>query len=238
MDDLCKTGLEGDTSLPPDSMKPSCLPVLRAGGFGVSVDAFAWEPDADVNPPKMRLWLVSLLGSQQSVKALWAHLIKGETATLSTETGRAHFCVLAPKGPRGWRFFRATLPSVSAYHGVLVPEIALYATEQPEFLLLRRPSDDVAMLHYWFLNRRVPLPLHPTWAHWLWERALRAGEAQLLESRGMEAYRCAPDEASLSTDLTEAIQERTLGLPAEDVGRPDHPIVSSPVGLEVRHGAS
>ena len=121
--------------------------------------------------------------------------------------------------------------------GVLVPEIALYATDRPEFLLLRRPSDDAAMLHYRFLNRRVLLPLHPTWAQWLWERALRAGEARLLESRGMEAYRCAPDEASLSTDLTEAIQQRTLGFPAEDVGRPDHPAMTSPVGQEIRNGA-
>ena len=67
-----------------DSLNVSApLPVLQAGGFGASVDAFAWEPDPDSSLPKMRLWLISLLGSQQAVKALWAQLVKGDTATLS-----------------------------------------------------------------------------------------------------------------------------------------------------------
>src|SRR3954464_14661347 len=120
------------------------LPVLQVGGFGASVDAFAWEPDPDSSLPKMRLWLISLLGSQQAVKALWAQLVKGDTATLSDPGAGARFCTLAPQGPRTWRFFRASLPASSAYHGVLVPEVALLASECSEFLLLERGTDDAA----------------------------------------------------------------------------------------------
>jgi hypothetical protein len=120
MDDLRGPGLHSATTLTQPAANRSCLPVLQAGGFGASVDAFAWEPAADTGPAQMRLWFVSLRGSQQAVKALWAYLIKGETAAPSTDSGRAHFCVLASEGPRGWRFFRASLPTVSAYHGVLV----------------------------------------------------------------------------------------------------------------------
>jgi hypothetical protein len=194
------------------------LPVLQAGGFGASVDAFAWEPDPDVNPPRMRLWVVSLLGSQQAVKALWAHLIKGETATLSTDDGSVHFCALAPEGARGWRFFRASLPAAGGYHGLLLPELALFSAERPDFLLLPRVEDDAANLHYRFLDHRVTLPLHPSWADWLWNRALQSGEARALESRGLDAYRCDPDEAALASDLAVDIRRGALGLADEQVG--------------------
>src|SRR4051812_39069657 len=97
------------TTLPIGESESLALPVLQAGGFGASVDAFAWEPDSDGNPLRMRPWIISLLGSQQAVKALWALLIKGETASLSFEAGSARFCALAPEGARGWRFFRASL---------------------------------------------------------------------------------------------------------------------------------
>ena len=226
------------TILPTGATGSHPLPVLHVGGFGASVDAFAWEPEPDANPERMCLWLVSLLGSQQAVKAVWAHLIKGETATLSSSGGGAHFCSLAPEGARNWRFFKASLPAASAYHGILVPELAVFSAERSEFLLLRRAADDVVMRHYRFLNRRVTLPLHPSWATWLWERALRTGEARALESRGLEAYRCLPDEAVLVADLTEAIGKSMLRLPDEDIGR------SMPAGPHlspqetITHGAS
>jgi hypothetical protein len=194
------------------------LPVIESGGFGATVDACASEPDTESSRPMMRLWLVSLLGSQQAVKAIWVLLMKGETATLTTDSGRAYFCSLASQGPRGWRFFRAPLPAAGGYHGMLVPELALYSAGLPGFLLLQRDADDPAMLHYRFLNRRVTLPLHPTWAEWLWARALRTGEARRLESYGLEAFLCTPDEPALTADLTEAIRHGVLGL-ADHVGQ-------------------
>src|SRR5437879_5927241 len=85
------------------------LPVLQDGGFGASVDAFAWEPDPNPATPRMHLWFVSLLGPQQALKALWARLLKGELATLSREAlGQVYFCTLAPEGPRAWRSFTAS----------------------------------------------------------------------------------------------------------------------------------
>jgi hypothetical protein len=213
-------------------------PVLQAGGFGASIDAFACEPDLDGSPPKMRLWLISLLGSQQAVKALWAHLIKGETATLTTAAGSAHFCVLSQQGPRAWRFFRASLPASNGYHGVLVPEVSLFATPCQDFLLARRGTDDAARLHYRFLNRRVALPLHPSWAEWLWERALRTGEARKLESFGMEVYRCIPDEAALGSDITAAIRRGALVLGGDRVTRPHHAAEATDPSEWIRHGTT
>jgi hypothetical protein len=163
----------------------------------------------------MRLWLVSLLGSQQAVKALWARLVKGEAGTLTMGDLDVRFCALAPEGARAWRFFRASLPAAGGYHGLLVPEVALFTAERPDFLLLKRPADDAAKLHYRFLNRRVALPLHPSWADWLWNRALRSGEGRALESHGLKAFRCVPDEAELASDLAAEIGRGALGLADE-----------------------
>lgn len=190
---------------------PTTLPVLHAGGFSASVDAFAWEPDPAAR--RMQLWFLSLLGPKEAVKALWAQLIKGEVATISfAEFGKARFCALAPEGPRGWRFLTATLRAALGYHGVLVPEAALYASERADFLLLPRQFDEAAWLHYQFLNRRLDLPLHPNWADWLWKRALDTGEAVALESHGLHAYRCLPNSEALAADLGAAVRRGALGV--------------------------
>ncbi|MFN8632927.1 MAG: hypothetical protein U0893_03665 [Chloroflexota bacterium] len=218
MDDDHNEKLRSAASTPDGPAEPASLPVLQAGGFGASVDALAWEPDSAASPPRMRLWFVSLLGSQQAVKALWARLVKGEAGTLTIDDIDVRFCALAPEGARAWRFFRASLPTSGGYHGLLVPDLALFVAERPDFLLLKRPVDDMAKLHYRFLNRRVSLPLHPSWADWLWNRALRSGETRALESHGLEAYRCDPNEAALASDLAAEIRRGALGLADEDAG--------------------
>lgn len=227
MDDDLDENLRSAAAAPDGPTGPASLPILQAGGFGASVDALTWEPDPAASPPRMRLWFVSLLGSQQAVKALWVRLVKGETGTLTIDDIGVRFCSLAPEGARAWRFFRASLPASGGYHGLLVPEVALFTAERPDFLLLKRPEDDAAQLHYRFLNRRVALPLHPSWADWLWNRALRSGEARALESQGLDAYRCVPDEAALASDLVAEIGRGTLGIADEDAGHSDALISAS-----------
>ncbi len=190
------------------------LPVLQAGGFSASVDAFAWEPDPDPAARRMRLWFVSLLGAQEAVKAIWARLVAGEEALLTPAApAEARFCALAPEGPRGWRFFTAALRAVAGYHGVLVPEAARFTSERPDFLILPRQPAEAPGLHYRFLNRRLDLPLHPAWAAWLWGRALRTGEAVALASQGLHAYRCNPDADALAADFGTAVRQGVLALP-------------------------
>ncbi len=192
------------------------LPILQASGFSATVDAYAWEADPDPTVHRLRVWFLSLLGSQEAVKALWARLVKGETATIALEhLGTARFCALAPEGPRRWRFFTASLRTVAAYHGVLVPEAAFYTAERPDFLLLPRAAEGTAPLHYQFLNRRLDLPLHPLWAAWLWERGLRAGETVALESLGIGAYRCVPSPETRASDRGAALRRGALPVPAE-----------------------
>lgn len=193
------------------------LPTLQVGGFNAAVDACAWEIEPDPAARRMRVWFLSLLGPQEAVKAVWARLIKGETATMSLEhLSTARFCALAPEGPRQWRFLSASLRTVAGYHGMLVPEAARYTAERADFLLLPRSSEEAAPLHYRFLNRRLDLPLHPSWAPWLWERGMRNGEIVALESWGVHAYRCLPNSEGVAAELGEAVRRRSLPLPEDD----------------------
>lgn len=190
------------------------LPIVQAGGFTVSADAFVWEPDPDPAAGRMWLWFFSLLGPQQALKAIWARLVKGELVTVSREAlGQVRFCTLAPEGPRGWRSYTASLPAAAGHQLVLVPEVARYRATRDDFLLLPRSAEESHLVHFRFLDRRLDLPLHPQWRDWLWERALRTGEATPLEAEGILAYRCAPNPEALADELSMAIRAGTLQAP-------------------------
>ncbi len=178
------------------------LLTIRAGGFTATVDGCARGGN--------ELWFLSMLGHQQAVRAIWARLVKGEAAFLSgTELG-GEPTPLAREAWGTWRFTGMRLPSGSAYHGMLIPEIAAYATDRPDFLLLVREQDDPAQLHFRFLARRLDLPLHPSWAEWLWRRGLENEEVQELESAGLRAYRCRPQPEALRVDISDAVRRRAL----------------------------
>lgn len=187
------------------------LPLVQTGGFTACADAFVWEPDSDPAAGRMWLWFLSLLGPQQALKAIWARLVKGELVTVSRETlGQVRFCSLAPEGPKGWRSFTASLPAAAGHQLVLLPEVARQATNRDDFLLLPRSADEVPVVHFRFLDRRVDVPLHLRWHDWLWERALRMDEAVPLEAEGILAYRCTPNPAALADDLSEAVRAGVL----------------------------
>jgi hypothetical protein len=96
---------------------------------------------------------------------------------------------------------------------MLVPDLAAYTCDRQEFLLLARTEEEAPALHYRFLNRRVDLPLHPSWAAWLWERGLNAGEVEALESLGVYAYRCRPAPRALQEDISQAVRRLVLAVP-------------------------
>lgn len=184
------------------------LMTIRSAGFSAIVDACARDDD--------QIWFLSMLGNQQSVRALWARFVKGDTAHVSeAELDGGSPCCLAREAWGTWRFYGARLPSGAAYHGVLVPDVAAYASERQDFLVLARNEHDGPALHYRFLNRRLDLPLHPAWADWLWERGREADEVETLESAGIHAYRCQPDVSALKDDMAQAVRRRELTIPAD-----------------------
>lgn len=199
---------------------------IRAAGFGAAVDAYAAD--------ESELWFLSLLGNRDSIRALWARLVKGEMAYLGADQyDGGGPCWLASAARGQFRLHITRLPATGAHHALLVPDAALYATEQQDFVLLCRTEEEAPLLHYRFLNRRLDLPLHPAWGEWLWERALRSGEAQALDALDVHAYRCAPDAAELQDALGRAIRGHRLPLPVEESSLGPRPTPAQPAGVQV-----
>lgn len=179
---------------------------IRCGGFAAAVDACATD--------ERDLWFVSMLGNQQSLRALWARLLKGEPAVISDDalTGGRMF-TLAPDVRTTSHFHTTRLPATGAMHALLVPDAAFYATERQDFLLLARSEADAPELHYRFLTRRIDLPLHGSWTAWLWERGLASGEIRPLDAFGVHGWRCVPDLDALQAALGRALRGHRIPVP-------------------------
>jgi len=187
------------------------LHTVSAGGFSVTADAFVLDEDDG-------LWFVSLVGSQGAVKAVIASLLKRppEAAWITRGSSSGYRrCFVAPETIGTWTTRLKKLPATNVVHGVAYTRIAEFSFEREEFLLLVRGGDDVAQLHRRFLDRRIDLPLHSSWARWLWERALQTAEAEPLESVGLEAYRCRPNVEALRSHISAAISSGRLTVPDE-----------------------
>ncbi len=184
------------------------LLTIRAGGFSATVDGCARDADG--------LWFVSMLGHQQAVRAIWARLVKGEAAYLSeTELG-GQPVPLAREAWGTWRFSGLRLPSGSAYHGMLVPELAAFAANRRDFLLLARDGTRHLTSITASSTAASTCRSHSSWAEWLWSRGLENGEVETLISVGVHAFRCRPIPKALREDIGEAVRRRVLSVHADD----------------------
>ncbi|MYD36312.1 MAG: hypothetical protein F4X20_04745 [Dehalococcoidia bacterium] len=193
------------------------LYTISAGGYSATVDAFARDPDAGT------LWFVSMVGAEKEVKSIWgallkqppdpAHLVRGVDGMAIS--GGYHRCAIPPSTIGTWTTKIQKLPSSGGWHALVFTRVAEYAFERDDFLLLMESEEDAAALHYRFLDRRSPLPLHHDWAGWLWERGRRRKEIEKLDSQGIIAYRCSPDSEALREDLSMAVGMGALTLPNE-----------------------
>ncbi len=205
----------------PPSAAGETLHTISAGGFSATADAFARDENTD------GLWFLSMVGSQTALKAIWASLLKQppDTAHLiegadgMALTGGYQRCHIPYETVGTWTTKITKLPVSGGYHAVVYTKTAEYTFERNSFLLLARSQKDAPALHHRFLDRRSPLPLHGSWAGWLWDRGLATGEISPLQSVGVHAYRCSPNSDKLREDLSYAVGSGRLTLPEQGVSR-------------------
>ena len=193
---------------------------ISSGGFDADVESVAYIAGED----HTSVWFLSAVGTQQSCRTIAARMLKAnpENAVLQPNRAaaaagliwhfnarRAHDCVTP------WTFSVKHLPQSRAWHLVMTPLMALHYRQEPDFLLLApeygaNGQQPLARLHHLYLDRRTREPLHPSWAGWLWERALRLGEALLLDGTGRPAHLCRPDYNRQSLDISRAIADGEL----------------------------
>lgn len=200
---------------PPDEAD---LHTISAGGFSATVDAFARD-DRD-----RTLWFLSMVGSQTALKAIWAALLKQppETAHLirgadgTALSGGYQRCMIPRHTVGTWTTKIARLPATGGWHAIVFTKLAEFSHDSDSFLLLAGDEQEAPALHHRFLDRRSPLPLHRSWAGWLWDRGIATGETVPLQSAGISAFRCNPDGERLRNDLSEAVASGTLTLAEGD----------------------
>ena len=188
------------------------LYTINAGGYSATADAFARDPETN------GLWFLSMVGPQTALKAIWAsllkqppdqaHIIKGiEGMALS---GGYQPCQVPYNTIGTWTTRIARLPASRGWHALVYTRLAEFSFERDDFLLLAQDEADAPALHHRFLDRRSPLPLHRSWADWLWRRGLDSGEIHRLESVCIQAYTCHPVADDLRADLSAAVSAGSL----------------------------
>ena len=98
-----------------------------------------------------------------------------------------------------WTTKIARLPVSGGWHALVYTKTAEYGFEKDSFLLLAQTEEDASAHHHRFLDKRSPLPLHGSWADWLWRRGLDEGEIVPLQSVGVSASTPAPGAGSPSS---------------------------------------
>ena len=196
------------------------LYTVSAGGFSATADAYARDPESD------GLWFLSMVGPQTALKAIWAsllkqppdvaHVIRG--ADGMALSGGYRRCIVPHETIGTWTTKVARLAATGGWHALVYTRMAELRFERDAFLLLARGEEEAPVLHHRFLDRRSPLPLHHSWAGWLWRRGLERGEVAPLESAGIVAYRCAPDAERLRDDISDAVASGALTLRGEGGG--------------------
>ena len=159
------------------TIDPEDLYTITSGGFSATADAFARDDNTD------GLWFVSMVGSQTALKAIWASLLKQPPDTAHiirgadgmALSGGYQRCQIPYETVGTWTTKIARLPVSGGWHALVYTKTAEYGFEKDSFLLLAQAEDEAPALHHRFLDKRSPLPLHGSWADWLWRRGLDNG---------------------------------------------------------------
>ena len=77
-------------------------------------------------------------------------------------------CVVPYETVGSWTTTIARLPVSGGWHALVYTKQAEFGFEKDSFLLLAQSEDEAPALHHRFLDKRSPLPLHGSWAGWLW----------------------------------------------------------------------
>ena len=150
------------------------VPSIRIKGFRCTVEEAVFS-----NGKEGYAHVLSLVGSREAVKAVWARLMKGEAAYL--DTGR-QMKTVRMNTFEGGKLLTERLPS-GAFHGLLLSK-ALLGGE----LVLCEREEDLPARFFHYLTQKLRLPLHSDWRYWLWEHALRTGMVKQLVSQRLHAY--------------------------------------------------
>lgn len=192
--------------------------MASAGGMTATADAFAVTEGE--RPGASQIWFISMVGAQTALRAVWASLLNTppKPVYLTPGTGglaledRYHQCSIHGLSQGTWKVKMTKMANGMGYHAMAYTGLAEYAHDNENFVLLAREGENEREAHHRFLDRRVTLPMHPSWAGWLWERGLRTEEIIPMECVGVRAWLCMPNPPKLEADVGEAVRQHLIGV--------------------------
>jgi hypothetical protein len=167
------------------------VPMIKVKGFRCCVDEAVFS-----NRRGDFAQLVSLVGSREAVKAVWARLMKGEAAYLDMGP---QVRAARMNTTEGGKLLTERLPS-GAFHGLLLSQAVL----RGELVLCEREVDLPARFFH-YLTQKLRLPLHSDWQDWLWDHALSTGMIEQMSSQRLHAYEVNLSVYDLEAEVRQAL---------------------------------
>ena len=199
------------------------LYTVHSNNFTAVAEDFALDRHTE------NLWMISMVGPQTSVKAIWARLNSqgskqvvlapgGADGMISNMNAENVLTGSLPHHTAGQRRARiARLPRSGAWHLLLYTRLSEpdYGTRGSEFIMLLEEEEDPATAHWQFMKYRSSVPIHPDWKDWLWQWALENETARQIESVRRKAFYCTSQQDKLREAVSQAVRDGTLNIPRE-----------------------
>ena len=155
------------------------------------------------------VYFMSVAGYQATVKGIIANLLDNYGISVEVD-GNSHYLTRANFG---YKAQMKKLPS-GLVHAVLFPKLALPKSEEEqenEFFILTDKRDELLTLFFRHFDEKTDIPLHPSWARWLW-KTFEEQEGWLLEAQTIvgsyQGYLFEFNQQNLHDLVSEAIRKR------------------------------
>lgn len=175
------------------------IPTMSFGGFSAYVEAYVLGG--------YKLYYASLFGSLGAVRAISAALVAGKSVALHVP-GEFRKSVTKQFG-RKYRMVSKRLPSRALNVIVLIDYIIL--SHKHHFCFVVQGSDTPVVDRFFSqLVYRTKVPLHVSWAQWLWDEFCKKEWATKLKCFRIQSYYVKFEDAKLSQLLKQGIQTKQI----------------------------
>jgi len=127
----------------------------------------AWCSDLIIEPDDMEtVYFMSICGYQVTVKGIVANLLENYSISIEID-GIEHDLI---RSETGYKVQTRKLPS-GLVHAVVIPKLAVPNNDEEEknrFFVITKEHQDLLTLFFRHLDEKTEIPLHPSWASWLW----------------------------------------------------------------------
>lgn len=175
-------------------------PVMATGIRAYCSDLIVAPKDGETT------YFVSLCGYPATVKGLIANFLENYGISIDIED-KEH---LLERADLGYRTQLKKMPS-GLLHALVYPELALATVEgENQFFVFTDNSADKRELFFRHLDKKVDIPLHPSWKKWLWN-LFKTSDEWLVKLRTLvgqyQGYAVSYSSKELQSHISEAFKE-------------------------------